>query len=217
MQLRFWQTRRQPKPAYEITCAITGRQLGTAEAEDCSHPTITLEGQLYTVDIPGRKIQDERGKTSEISPILLRGEERGGIEICFVETKKILFLSTGYDYRRVTLDGITITAYEAGMGAGAHYWCIYRDDRELAAMIHMSDGAVNYCNHYTLYLEDEALYPAVCLLALFIDCTQYPDIGEVSGLSVQGQSTVTLQKELLAKYDPDFIPRVMRRDGNFPE
>ena len=217
MQLRFEQTQRQPRPTYRVIHRNTGQQIGTAEASDAQRPTMTLWNQHFDLDIPGKKFRDAQGKKREISPICAAGEERGGIEICFVQTRKILFLSAGYDYRRITLDGVTLTSYEVGMGSGAYYWCIYRDDREMVDMIRKSDRTVNYCNTYTLYLEEESMTAAVCLLTLFIDCTQYPDMGEVVGAALQQESVVTVQKELLARYDPEFIPRIVERDGPLAE
>ena len=83
--------------------------------------------------------------------------------------------------------------------------------------IRKSDRTVNYCNTYTLYLEEESLTAAVCLLTLFIDCTQYPDMGEVVGASLQQEGVVTVQKALLARYDPEFIPRIVEQDGPLAE
>jgi len=214
MVLRFEQTHRQPRPAYAITRPRTGETLGGAEASDPTRPTLTVGGTSYELDVPGRTARDPENKKQALSPVFSNGTECGSIEICFVQTKKILFLSVGYDYRRVILDGTVLTAYEVGLGHQQHYWCIYREDRELVAMLQKDDGAINNCNTYTLYLEENALAAAVCLLALFEDCTQYPDMGEVNGYSAEAEAEFTTQKVLLAKYDADFIPRVIARDGN---
>lgn len=213
MLLRFEQTRRQPHPWYQIKDLSTTEPIGLADAENLARPMLTLNGVDYEIDIPGRKECSPDGVKREVSPVYREGNEAGKIEIGFVKTKKVLLFNFGYDYRRLILDGALLTAYEVGIGENAHYWCIYRDDLVLAAMIQKDDFVKNTLDTYTLYLEDDSLPDAVCLLTLFLDCTEYANLEDVNGIHVTKTETITVQKELLAKYDPNFIPRICARDG----
>ena len=212
MQLRFEQLIRQPNPTYRIIDCSTGELVGQANARDINNAQITLYNTEFKLNIPGRKERGDSGDIHDISPITCSDTEVGFVELGFVPTKKILFITTGYDYRIVRLKDLVIKSYEVGFGSGEHYWCIYNDDK-LVAMIHKNDVTVNYKNKYRIYTEDAKYASMLCILTLFIDCTEYPDVGECVGLAFQKEGMVTVQKELIAKYDPTFIPRITELDG----
>lgn len=125
----------------------------------------------------------------------------------FCQTKKVLFLPIGYDYYRFTVGENTYTVYEVGLGADKHFYCFYVGE-ETVAIIHKPDQVKNYLDRYDCYLASEDHFLAVGLFCLFLEAGQYYDVA-CSGNKEDNTATITLQKELQAKYDPSFIPKVL--------
>ena len=126
-------------------------------------------------------------------------------------TQKIGFLKS-YVYYKIDFRGVEYSAYEVGFGAKGLYLCIYKDDR-LIAIIDKKLRVINYKDSYTCYLENEEDADVVLTFAIYYDMTSYGDFLQVSALSVSEKRVVTLQKELIKKYDSEFIPRIIVQDG----
>jgi hypothetical protein len=127
-------------------------------------------------------------------------------------TQKTGRLFGGYPYYQVDYREKAYEAYAVGLGKDGIFLCLYRDGRVLS--VTEKDLIVhNYQDTYTLYLDREEDFPLTALAVLYYDLTCYGDLMELSVRSVKKYSLHTVQKELLAKYDPDFIPRIRKRDG----
>lgn len=140
--------------------------------------------------------------------IMRDGEPFAEITPQFCQTKKVLFLPIGYEYYRFTVGENTYTVYEVGLGADKHFYCFYVGE-ETVAIIHKPDQVKNYLDRYDCYLASEDHFLAVGLFCLFLEAGQYYDLRCAEWNKEDNTETITLQKELQAKYDPSFIPKVL--------
>ena len=143
--------------------------------------------------------------------IYRNGVEYGTLSPKICVTKKVAFLKTGYEYYELSLPFGTFLIYESGLGAGQHYYSIYKDDTVLA-VIHKPDRVVNYLDSYTCYLENREDFFPTALYCLFLESAAYFNI-DATGNVVDNTSTYTAQQELREKYDPTFIPRIKQKEG----
>lgn len=129
----------------------------------------------------------------------------------FVGATKGRFFS-GYAYYELEYLGQIYAFYEVGMGTKGLYLFLYEGDRLLAAA--EKDMAVkNHRDTYTLYLESAADFPLLSAALLYYDVVSYGDFMELSVRSTKRTIAITRNKELLAKYDPDFIACIRAMDG----
>lgn len=122
------------------------------------------------------------------------------------QTKKLGFLKS-YAYYEFTLDNEVYYGYEVGFGRRGLYLCIYHGD-QLIAIVDKSVTVVNFQDCFTAYLSDEQYAKLTILFVIYYDVIAYNDPREIALLSVQQRSVNTIQKELIAKYDPDFIAKI---------
>lgn len=122
------------------------------------------------------------------------------------QTKKLGFLKS-YAYYEFTLDNEVYYGYEVGFGQRGLYLCIYHGD-QLIAIVDKSVTVVNFQDCFTAYLSDEQYAKLTILFVIYYDVIAYNDPREIALLSVQQRSVNTIQKELIAKYDPDFIAKI---------
>ena len=70
------------------------------------------------------------------------------------------------------------------------------------------NNSCNFQDEYKIYAtSDDFIRPIMALLIQY-DMTSHGDVMEVAVRSVKHKKVNTMQKELIAKYDPEFIPRV---------
>lgn len=122
------------------------------------------------------------------------------------QTKKVGFLKS-YPYYLICYNGSTYYGYEVGFGAKGLYLCVYKD-AHLIAIVDKKLRVVNFKDTYTAYLEDDHETLIVSLFVIYYDVTAYGDLMEIAVHSTNEKRVNTFQKELLAKYDPAFIPRI---------
>ena len=129
----------------------------------------------------------------------------------FAGATKGLFFK-GYTYYELEYQGRACALYAVGLGTKGLYLCLYQGDRLLAEA--EKDMVVkDYKDTYTLYLESAADFPILSAALLYYDVVSYGDFMELSVRSVKRTISITRNKELLAKYDPDFIARIRIMDG----
>lgn len=129
----------------------------------------------------------------------------------FVGATKRLFFK-GYTYYELDYQGRTYALYAVGMGTKGLCLCLYEEDRLLA--IAEKDMVVkNHHDTYTLYLESAANFPLLSAALLYYDVVSYDDFLELTMHSTKRTIVITRNKELLSKYDPDFIARIRAMDG----
>ena len=120
-------------------------------------------------------------------------------------------LLRAYPYYEVEYRGRRYEAYEVGLGARGLYLCLYEGERPVA-MAAKALTVTDYQDRYTLYLQREELLALTAMVTVYYDLTCYGDLMELSVHSVKEYRRNTVQKELLDKYDPAFIPGVLARE-----
>lgn len=147
--------------------------------------------------------------------ITCNGEPFAEIVPQFCQTKKVLFLPVGYEYYRITIGEKSYAVYEVGLGADKHFYCFYAGE-ETVAIVHKPDQVKNHLDRYGCYLSSEDHFLAVGLFCLFLEAGQYYNM-RASGNEENNTETITLQKELRAKYDQSFIPKVLAASNHTAE
>ena len=127
------------------------------------------------------------------------------------QTKAVGFLKS-YPYYEFTFNGEVYYGYEVGFGSKGLYLCIYKGE-QLVAIVDKALRVINYKDAYTAYLLDEQYAKAVVALVVYYDVVAYGDLMQIALLSVQEKRVNTVQKDLIAKYDPAFIPMIKAMDG----
>lgn len=126
------------------------------------------------------------------------------------KTKKISLLKAYAYYEFIYKDEIYY-AYEVGFGKNGLYLCIYRGE-EIIAMVDKSLKVINFQDTYRAYLTDSEDLNVVVPFTLYYDASSYGDVMEIAVLSIKEKRVVTIQKELIAKYDPTFISRIKQME-----
>ena len=136
---------------------------------------------------------------------LFEGEEKIGSIVG--QSKKVGFLKAcpyyAYEYK-----GTMYYGYEVGFGRKGLYLCVYEGEK-LIAIVDKKLRVVNFKDTYTIYLEDEKYAPVVIPFTLYYDSATYGDVMEIALVSVEQKWVNTIYKELIAKFDPAFIPTVL--------
>lgn len=199
MIFSFIQKERLPVSQFEIQ--EDDRVRATAVAPEFQHGILNVDGDTYELSFNKRQkvyITRNGAPFMEIVPQ-------------FCQTGKVLFVPVGYDYYQFTIGGVTYSVYEVGLGAEKHFYCIYVGDNTVA-IIHKPDKVINHLDRYDCYLLSEEQFLAAGLFCLFLESGQYYNMRAI-GNEERDIETVTIQKELQAKYNPDFIPRILAMHG----
>ena len=211
MILKFNQVGRQPNPIFEgkigEQIVITGK--GSTQSND---GYVLYNGQRIDIKSTPHRERLNGKIATQVTDFMRAGERIGYFYPGIIEKKKILFLSFGYDCDIFHFEGRDYTVFEVGLGKDQHYICVYRNDSTVA-IIKKEDIKINYCDKYTIYALDSSELLPMAVLTLYLDCTRYPDHGEIMDETQSDDSFLTIQKELNQKYDPTFIPKVKRLDG----
>jgi len=112
-----------------------------------------------------------------------------------------------YPYYEFMYLGEEYRGYEVGFGSRGLFICFYKGDT-LLAVADKQLRVVNFKDVYTAYIEDENIVPLFIPFLMYYDVTQHGDVMDIAVASIQHKRVDTIQKELIAKYDPSFIPRI---------
>ena len=118
----------------------------------------------------------------------------------------------GYPYYEYKYRETQIFGYEVGFGHRGVYLCIYEGD-ELIAVVDKKLTVIDYKDEYTCYMLDSKHYKEVVPFVIYYDTLCYNDIMERSVRSKKTDIVNTFQKDLIAKYDESYIPRVIAQDS----
>ena len=116
-----------------------------------------------------------------------------------------------YPYRVMNYKGVNYYLYEVGFGNDGLYLCIYKED-QLIAIAEKDLEIVNYRDHYTVYALNEEDLKIIMPLVMHYDVTAYGDVMEIAVHSVKKKKVKTIQKELIAKYNPEFISKIEQEE-----
>lgn len=214
MILEFNQVDRQPNPLFEgkINNQIVVSGKGASRYNNCF---IHYNLDKYEISDKTHKDVVDGEKVTQISDIFKNDNKIGYIYPTLHPTKKFLFLSFGYDYFKVSYEDNNYSLYEVGLGPNQHFFCLHNENNVTVAIIKKEDKKINFCDNYTVYAVDNALLPLLSIIALYIDSILYPDYGDITGDCKEDDSCITLQKELIEKYDADFIPYVLSLEEKY--
>lgn len=137
-------------------------------------------------------------------------------EGCFLgkilgKTKSVGFLKS-YPYYEITFDNEVYYVYEVGFGSKGLYLCVYKGDM-LIAIVDKALRVINYKDSYVAYLLNEQYAKIVTAFVVYYDVTAYGDLMQIALLSVKERRVNTVQKDLIEKFDPNFIPRIKAMEG----
>ena len=141
---------------------------------------------------------------------LFSGEERIGTVLG--RNQKVKGFLQSYPYRVLTIGEKDYYLYEVGFGRKGLYLCFYEEDK-LIAIADKNLVVINYRDEYKIYAESDKHIEIIMPLLLHYDMTAHGDMMSISALSVKRKIVNTIQKELIAKYDPEFIPRIKAMHG----
>ncbi|MCX4307915.1 MAG: hypothetical protein OSJ69_19195 [Acetatifactor sp.] len=112
-----------------------------------------------------------------------------------------------YQYREALLSG-----YEVGFGRKGIYLCVY-EGQEQIAVVEKKLSVTDFKDEYICYLLESRQYRKVIPFVIYYDTIQYGDVMERAVHSKKKDALNTIQKDLIAKFDRSFIPRVLEQDG----
>lgn len=218
MIIRCIQTMRQPDPEYSFFNGNLeiGKALGKTPRIP---PMIIVNGKQYELSQDFYNGLNDHGQiATEITDIFQIDRKVGQFysQVEGTSSKSFLGFSLGYGYTAIEFAPTQhrLRAYDVGLkGKDQHYICIYRD-QQTVAIIHKDQKVKNYKDTYTLYFEEHDLLDILCIFTVHFDCWRYPDYGKVIGSRTGKQHFVTPTKELQSKYDPSFIPRILKLEEN---
>lgn len=191
--------------SYIIKCWEQNTNIGTLAS------TISMVGQmiqekstdaLYETMLP--KIFDSFG--NQIGEFKYMVEKRQGMQ--------------SYHYRKLVLNNRELNCYEVGHDNREILFCMYDSENNMVATVSKRMTIKNGKSRYTMYISNDEFFEEVALATIIMHHENYEG-GDKDGvgLSHVSQALNTYQKELLDKYQEDFIPRVIEQEGreNLPE
>lgn len=189
------------------------RHIGDATAQEKrdtdeprgTHVDLTLTGgwayKMYlSLFEPSAKFED-RFSFKLMSP---SGERLGHI---IGRTRKTGRFFGGYIFYELQFKETLYEVYEVGLGKKGLFLCIYEGDT-LRAVIEKDLVVVNFRDKYTMYFKDREMLPIAAFFALYYDITKYSNLYESAVYSRREYRVISTNKELLAKFDADFIRQV---------
>lgn len=123
------------------------------------------------------------------------------------KTQKVKGFLQSYPYRIMSFQDANYYLYEVGFGNDGLYLCIYKED-QLIATAEKDLKVINFQDHYTIYALNEEDLKIIMPLIMHYDITAHGDMMEIAVRSVKKKKVNTIQKELIAKYDSEFIAKV---------
>ena len=114
---------------------------------------------------------------------------------------------TRYEYVEMSCLGRMYRMYVVGLGKAGYAFPIYCGETQVA-LIEKGCEVRNNLDEYELFCMDGFDLPGV-MLGLYLDTMMFANRGEVSTHSVKKSVTITTNKEIKAKYDPQFKDRMM--------
>lgn len=112
-------------------------------------------------------------------------------------------LFSRYQYQELRYGGDVYELYPIGLGKKGGVGCLYRGRAQLA-QIDKAAQVRNDLHRFEIFAEDES----AAFISVLLCCNMYTRgcyrPGEKVSASVSTQITVTTNKELLSRYDPDF-------------
>lgn len=135
-------------------------------------------------------------------------EDKDWVGALIQKTQKAKGFLQSYPYYQIEISDQEYQGYAVGFGKKGLYLCFYQNE-ECLAVVEKELVTRQYQDIYHLYLLSDQTLPALLPFLVYYDMTQYGDVMEYSLHSYKKTTLNTIQKELIKKYDPDFIQRVI--------
>lgn len=119
-------------------------------------------------------------------------------------TKGKLF--SGYTYYKLNMYDSEYIVYEVGRGAKGIALCIYKDNK-LIAVCDKNPNVINFKDCYKLYCTEPQYVVIATLFNIYYDLAKNADLREIKLYSETVTYTINSSKEVLDKYDPEFIKK----------
>lgn len=118
-----------------------------------------------------------------------------------------------YNYNKLVLNGVELSYYTVGIKRQIYY-CMYNSNNQMVATVCKRMKVVNGQSRYTMYVVSDEWFKYVALATSII-----AQMEDTEGMGTAHDNLNTFQKELLARYNPNFIPQVVAQAGpmNLPE
>lgn len=118
-----------------------------------------------------------------------------------------------YNYNKLILNGVELSYYTVGVKREIYY-CMYNSNNQMIATVRKGKKIKNGQTRYTMYVVSDEWFKYVALVTSVIAQNEDTD-----GLGSSSEVLNTFQKELLARYNPNFIPQIVAKEGpmNLPE
>ena len=127
-------------------------------------------------------------------------------------TQKGKKLFGSYPYYEYIENGETYLVYEVGFGMKGLYLCFYKND-SLFCIVEKELTTINFKDKYKCYMADDSHLSVVAAFVIYYDTVSYGDILDRAVYSRKKEVVNTYQKELKARFDSDFIPRIKAMEG----
>ena len=170
--------------------------------------TLSMEGRLGSMEgewsgtVMGRRISMKRcSGVPGFRPYEISVDGRVAGNVSQIEVKTGLF--SRHQYHQLQLEGCGYQLYAVGLGKRGGACSLYCDGRQLAE-INRDPTVYNELYRYEIFAVDTDSAFVSILLCCYMYMLGCYRPGEVAVSSVRTHVTVTTNKALLAKYDPNF-------------
>jgi len=145
----------------------------------------------------------------------INGNEVGKIEYVVVKKEGL----QSYSYYKLQLNDIELKCYTIGHGSKEILFAIYDKNDKMVATVSKRMKVKNAKARYTMYIISDEWFKYVSMATIIIHQMEYDNEEEQIELGTQWHALNTYQKELLDKYDPNFIPNIIAQEdpANLPE
>lgn len=130
--------------------------------------------------------------------------------VCVKEVKASFF--NRYSYTEINFNNETYSMYCIGMGKEGLKYPIYKGDTQIALM-EKENKVTNNLDEYVIYMQDDNYLDVALLIALYVDTRFAANRAESVSNSVQMTYSITTNKELKSKYNPDYKNMVLNNSN----
>lgn len=191
--------------------------------------TVKFDTESYIIKSFGQNNSiSELGAVANIISTAIKGEDAISSTLPkiydsnnnLIGDSQLLFGGSGlnkYSYMKYTINGNNLYAYQLSHDTKDILCCIYNDNQQMIATISKKTKVENGHARYTIYSCNDDWFKYVSLIAICWTLSFTDSDGGT--LSVTSQHEITVNPELLSKYNPTFIEQVKQKEGilNQPE
>lgn len=207
---------RQSKETYDITTSFSNNYYKISFWEQASNVgTISsIAGMVGTMI--KEKSFDALQDTMLPKIYDANGNQVGKMEYMTVKGE----LLQSYAYYKLSLRDIELNCYVVGHGREEIFFVMYDREDRIVATVSKRMTVKHAKSRYTLYVENDEWFEPAAISTIILQQMLYDAMEEdKGGYGTRTHALNTHQKELLDKYDPNFIDSIISREdpSNLPE